>query len=174
LPFATEVLLYKLSRTLLYSISVLLVLHYMGIDLTVFALFGGALGLGIGFGLQKIFANLISGYMILADKSIKPGEVIQLGKTYGVINFLGSRYVSVVSWSGIEHLIPNESLISGELINWSYSHNLLRLEVPVVISYDSDIETSHSVDAGSRRGHQASPAGTRSYLFCDRLRGQRS
>ena len=142
LPPATGVLLYKLCRILLYSASVLLVLHYMGIDLTVFTLFGGALGLGIGFGMQKIFANLISGYMILADKSIKPGDVIQLGNTYGAINHLGDRYVSVVTRSGVEHLIPNESLISGELINWSHSNNLLRLQVPVMISYDSDLETA--------------------------------
>ena len=80
--------------------------------------------------------------MILADKSIKPGDVIQLGNTYGSINFLGSRYVSVVTRGGIEHLIPNESLITGEVINWSYSNNLVRLQVPVGISYDSDLETA--------------------------------
>ncbi len=140
LPAATRTLLYKLGRLLLFSASVLVVLHYMGIDLTVFALFSGALGLGIGFGLQKIFANLLSGFMILADKSIKPGDVIQLGKTYGWINFLGSRYVSVVIRDAIEHLIPNENLITGEVINWSYSNNLLRLQVPVGISCDSDLE----------------------------------
>ena len=140
LPSATQVLLYKLCRALLLWISVVLVLHYMGIDLTVFALFGGALGLGIGFGLQKIFANLISGYLILADKSIKPGDVIQLGNTYGTINYLGSRYVSVITQSAVEHLIPNENLITGEVINWSYSNNLLRLRVPVEIAYDSDLE----------------------------------
>jgi small-conductance mechanosensitive channel len=125
---------------LLFSASVVIVLHYMEIDLTIFALFSGALGLGIGFGLQKIFANLVSGFMILADKSIKPGDVIQLGKTYGSINFLGSRYVPVVTRDSIEHLIPNESLITGEVINWSYSNNLVRLQVPVGISYDSDLE----------------------------------
>src|SRR5208337_725326 len=140
LPPANQTLLYKLCTLLLFSGSVVVVLHYMGIDLTVFALFGGALGLGIGFGLQKIFANLVSGFMILADKSIKPGDVIQLGNTYGSINFLGSRYVSVVTRDAIEYLIPNESLITGEVINWSYSNNLLRLQVPVGISYDSDLE----------------------------------
>jgi small-conductance mechanosensitive channel len=140
LPLASQTLLHKLCRLFLFSASVVLVLHYMGIDLTVFALFGGALGLGIGFGLQKIFANLVSGFMILADKSIKPGDVIQLGNTYGSINFLGSRYVSVVTRDAIEHLIPNENLITGEVINWSYSNNLLRLKVPVGISYDSDLE----------------------------------
>jgi len=140
LPAATQTLLYKIFRLLLLSASMFVVLHYMGIDLTLFALFGGALGLGIGFGLQKLFANLVSGFMILADKSIKPGDVIQLGNTYGWINFLGSRYVSVVTRGGIEHLIPNENLITGEVINWSYSNNLVRLHVPMGVSYDSDLD----------------------------------
>src|SRR4030065_721146 len=95
---------------LLVSACVVIVLHYLGLDLTVFALFGGALGLGLGFGLQKVFANLVSGFIILADKSIKPGDVIQLGDKYGWINFLGSRYVSVITRNGIEALIPNENL----------------------------------------------------------------
>ena len=142
LPAAIQTLLHKICTLLLFSASVVVVLHYIGIDLTIFALFGGALGLGIGFGLQKIFANLVSGFMILADKSIKPGDVIQLGNTYGSINFLGSRYVSVVTRGGVEHLIPNESLVTGEVINWSYSSNLVRLQVPVGISYDSDLETA--------------------------------
>jgi small-conductance mechanosensitive channel len=138
LPAATQALLYKLCRALLISISAVFVLHYMGIDLTVFALFGGALGLGIGFGLQKPAASLLSGFILLADKSIKPGDVIQLGDTHGWINFLGARYVSVITRSGVEHLIPNENLITGEVINWSYSNNLVRLKVPVGISYASD------------------------------------
>jgi small-conductance mechanosensitive channel len=154
LPPANQTLLHKLCRLLLFSASVAVVLHYMGIDLTVFALFGGAIGLGIGFGLQKIFANLVSGFMILADKSIKPGDVIQLGNTYGWINFLGSRYVSVVTRNAIEHLIPNESLITGEVINWSYSNNLVRLQVPVGISYDSDLEkaTKLALEAAAETG----------------------
>ncbi len=142
LPLATQALLNKLSISLLFFTSVVLILHYMQIDLTLFALFSGALALGIGISLQKIFSNLVSGFMILADKSIKPGDVIQLGNTYGWVNFLGSLYVSVVTRSGIEHLVPNENLITGEVINWSYSNNLVRLDVPVGISYDSDLEAA--------------------------------
>jgi small-conductance mechanosensitive channel len=142
LPLATRALLNKLCAILLYSASALFILHYMEIDLTLFAVFGGAMGVGIGFGLQKVFANLVSGFLILADKSIKPGDVIQLGNTYGWINFLGSRYVSVVTRGGIEHLIPNESLITGEVINWSYSSNLVRLQIPVGISYDSTLQVA--------------------------------
>jgi small-conductance mechanosensitive channel len=140
LTAAAQILLYRLGSILLVSAGVVIILHYLGLDLTVFALFGGALGLGLGFGLQKIFANLVSGFILLGDKSIKPGDVIQLKDTYGWINFLGSRYVSVVTRDGVEHLIPNENLISSEVINWSYSHNLVRLKVPIGVAYGSNLE----------------------------------
>jgi small-conductance mechanosensitive channel len=145
LTSAVQILLYRLGTILLVSACVVIVLHYLGLDLTVFALFGGALGLGLGFGLQKIFANLVSGFILLGDKSIKPGDVIQLGDKYGWINFLGSRYVSVVTRDGIEHLIPNENLITGEVINWSYSQNLVRLRVPVGVAYGSDLEKAREL-----------------------------
>ena len=140
LNLAVQILLYRLGSIFLFSACVVIVLHYLEIDLTVFALFSGALGLGLGFGLQKVFANLVSGFIILADKSIKPGDVIQLGDKYGWINFLGSRYISVITRNGTEHLIPNENLITGEVINWSYSQNLVRFNVPVGVAYGSDLE----------------------------------
>lgn len=140
LTSAVQILLYRLGSIFLFAACVVIVLHYLGLDLTVFALFGGALGLGLGFGLQKIFANLASGFILLGDKSIKPGDVIQMGDKYGWINFLGSRYVSVVTRDGIEHLIPNEKLVTDEVINWSYSQNLVRLRVPVGVAYGSDLE----------------------------------
>ena len=140
-----QILLYKLGSLLLYAVAMALVLHYLGLDLTVFTLFSGALGLGLGFGLQKVFANLVSGFIILADKSIKPGDVIQIGNHYGWINYLGSRYVSVVTRNGTEHLIPNENLITNEVINWSYSSKLVRLNVPVGVSYESDLEKARDL-----------------------------
>jgi small-conductance mechanosensitive channel len=91
-------------------------------------------------GLQKVVSNLVSGFIILADKSIKPGDVIQLGNKYGSINFMGTRYTSVVTREGKEHLIPNEKLISDEVINWSYSHNLVRLNLPVNVPNEVDLE----------------------------------
>jgi small-conductance mechanosensitive channel len=139
LTSAVQILLYRLGSIFLFSACFIIVFHYLGLDLTVFALFSGALGLGLGFGLQKIFANLVSGFILLADKSIKPGDVIQLGDKYGWINFLGSRYCSVITRNGTEHLIPNENLITGEVINWSYSQNLVRLKVPVGVAYGSDL-----------------------------------
>ena len=137
---AIQILLSRLGSIFLYTGSVVLVLTYLGLDLTVFALFSGALGLGLGFGLQKVFANLMSGFILLADKSIKPGDVIQIGDKYGWINFLGSRYVSVITRDATEHLIPNENLITGEVVNWSYSQNLVRVKVPVGVAYGSDLE----------------------------------
>ena len=155
---AVQILLYKLGGIFLYAASIVAVLHFMGLDLTVFALFGGALGLGLGFGLQKVVSNLVSGFIILADKSIKPGDVIQLGNKYGSINFLGTRYTSVVTREGKEHLIPNEKLISDEVINWSYSHNLVRLNLPVSISYETDLEQARTLMlATAARGKRVLP-----------------
>jgi small-conductance mechanosensitive channel len=145
LSAAMQILLSRLGSIFLYSAAVVLVLTYLGLDLTVFALFSGALGLGLGFGLQKVFANLVSGFILLADKSIKPGDVIQLGDEYGWINFLGVRYISVITRSGTEHLIPNENLITGEVINWSYSHNLVRLKVPIGVAYGTDLEQARDL-----------------------------
>lgn len=142
---ALQILLYKLSLIFLFCVSVVIVLQYMGLGLTVFALFSGALGLGLGFGLQKVFANLVSGFIILADKSIKPGDVIQLGNKFGWINFLGTRYTSVIARNGTEHLIPNENLVTNEVINWSYSDNLVRLEIPVGVSYGADLEKARDL-----------------------------
>jgi small-conductance mechanosensitive channel len=140
-----QILFYKLAVIFFFCLSIIVVLQYMGLGLTVFALFSGALGLGLGFGLQKVFANLVSGFIILADKSIKPGDVIQLGDKFGWINFLGTRYTSVIARNGTEHLIPNENLVTSEVINWSYSNNLVRLELPVGVGYGSDLEKARDL-----------------------------
>jgi small-conductance mechanosensitive channel len=137
---SAQVLLHKLLTFALFALVVVMVLYYLGFNLTALAVFSGAIGLGLGFGLQKIFSNLISGLIILADRSIKPGDVIQLGDTHGYINYLGSRYVSVVTRDATEYLIPNEDLVTHQVINWSYSNNLVRLKIPVGIGYDSDVQ----------------------------------
>ncbi len=142
---AVQIILSRLGTIFLFAASVAFVLYYLGIGLSVLALFSGALGLGLGFGLQKVFANLVSGFIILADKSVKPGDVIQMKDKYGWINFLGSRYCSVITRDGTEHLIPNENLITSEVINWSYSQNLVRLKVPVGVAYDSNLEQARDL-----------------------------
>ncbi|MFQ5565855.1 MAG: mechanosensitive ion channel family protein, partial [Paracoccaceae bacterium] len=116
-----KVLIDKLFRLFIYGAAIVIGVQSIGFDLTSFAFFSGAFGLGIGFGLQKVVSNLISGVILLLDKSIKPGDVISLGDTFGWISELGARYVSVVTRDGREYLIPNEDLITGQVVNWSHS-----------------------------------------------------
>ncbi len=136
---SVQVLFGKLMKILLFTIAFVMAMNSVGIDLTAFAVFSGAVGLGIGFGLQKVVSNLISGVILLLDKSVKPGDVIAIGETYGWINSLGARYVSVITRDGTEHLIPNEELISQRVENWSYSNQLVRQRLPIGISYESDV-----------------------------------
>ncbi len=136
---AAGVLFGKLFRILLFTVAVIVGLESVGIDLTAFAVFSGAVGLGIGFGLQKVFSNLISGVILLMDRSVKPGDVVAIGETYGWINAMSARYVSVITRDGTEHLIPNEELISRQVENWSHSHRRVRLRLPIGVSYGSDV-----------------------------------
>ena len=138
LPPSLQVLLAKVVRVLLIFISFLIAMSTIGLDLSSFALLGGAIGVGIGFGLQKVVSNLVSGLILLLDRSIKPGDVIEIDNTYGWINSLRARYASIITRDGKEHLIPNEDLITNRVVNWSFSDKNIRVRVPVGISYDSD------------------------------------
>jgi small-conductance mechanosensitive channel len=133
-----QVLLGKLARVGLITLAVLIVLSSVGIDFSVLALFSGAVGVGVGFGLQKIVSNLVSGIILLADKSIKPGDIITLGDNYGWVDTMGARYTSVVSPDGREYLIPNEDFVTQRVINWSYSNERVGLDVRFGVSYASD------------------------------------
>lgn len=136
---SVQVLFGKLLKITLFVIAFVLAMNTVGIDLTAFAVFSGAVGLGLGFGLQKVVSNLISGVILLLDKSVKPGDVIAIGQTYGWINSLSARYVSVITRDGTEHLIPNEELISQRVENWSYTDQLVRQRLPIGVSYSSDV-----------------------------------
>jgi small-conductance mechanosensitive channel len=135
---SVQVLLGKLVRIAVMSIAVIIVLSAVGIDLSVLAVFGGAVGVGIGFGLQKIVSNFVSGLILLADKSIKPGDVIGLGDRAGRVQTMGARYTSVDARDGREYLIPNEDLVTQRVVNWSYSSNLVRVEVKFNTTYATD------------------------------------
>ncbi len=142
-----RVLTSKLLRFSLIVLALVVALSSVGIDLTAFALFTGALGVGIGFGLQKPLSNLISGLILLFDRSIKPGDVVELTdpndrsgqQHFGWVTALNARYVSLTTRDGTEWLVPNEDLITRRIINWSYTNNRLRLLTPIVISFDSDV-----------------------------------
>ena len=135
-----RVALVKLSKFVLLVVAFLLALNAVGIDLTALAVFGGALGVGLGFGLQRIASNFISGFIVLFDRSIRPGDVITIDNTFGWVQELHARYVVVRDRDGVERLIPNETLITTEVINWSYTDRNVRLKIPVSISYDNDPE----------------------------------
>ncbi|HEX9963660.1 MAG TPA: mechanosensitive ion channel domain-containing protein [Allosphingosinicella sp.] len=111
----------------------------VGIDLTALAVFSGAFGLAVGFGLQKTFGNLIAGIILLMDRSIKPGDVIVVGESFGHVTKIGVRAVSIVTRDGKEHLIPNENLMTQEVENWSYSSRDVRVHIPVGVAYDCDL-----------------------------------
>jgi small-conductance mechanosensitive channel len=136
---SVQVLFAKSLKIVLIVLAVLIAIRSVGIDLTALTVFGGAIGLGVGFGLQKTVGNLISGVILLIDKSIKPGDVIGVSGTYGWVTALGGRYVSVVTRDGVEHLIPNETLISERVENWTHSNNQTRLKVDIGVHYDSDV-----------------------------------
>lgn len=133
-----QVLAGKVIKASLLVVAVFGSLSLVGIDFSALAVFSGAIGLGIGFGLQKVVSNLISGFILLTDKSIKPGDVISVGDSYGRIDQLAARYVSVRARDGREYLVPNEDLITSQVINWTFSAHQVRLDVNFGTSYNSD------------------------------------
>ena len=133
-----QVLIGKLIRIALISCAVVIAMGSMGIDLSVLAVFSGAVGVGVGFGLQKIVSNLVSGIILLADKSIKPGDVISVGDYFGWVGTMGARYTSVDTRDGREFLIPNEDFVTQRVVNWSYSNNLVRIELPFHVGSGSN------------------------------------
>ena len=136
----TKSLLRKIVDIALYSLLVLLVLEVLGINLSSFAFIGGALGVGIGFGLQKITSNFISGIILLLDRSIGEGNLIEIdGGPYGFIRSIGSRSTLIECFDGKEVLVPNENLITQKVTNWTFSNKQGRVDFVVGVSYDSDI-----------------------------------
>ena len=130
----------RLGRALLVVVAVLLSLSLVGIDLTVLSVFGGALGVGIGLGLQKIIGSYVSGFVILLERSLAIGDMVTVDKFYGRVTNINTRYTVIRSLDGIETVVPNDMLISGPVQNYSLSDRVLRLASRVTIGYDSDLE----------------------------------
>ena len=146
------VLIGKLIRLLLITFAILIVMSTVGIDLSALALFSGAVGVGLGFGLQKIVSNLVSGIILLADKSIKPGDVISVGDQFGWVTNMGARYTSVDTRDGREILVPNEDFVTQRVINWSYSNYNMMLKANFGVSYDSDPHRVMEIAVAAARG----------------------
>lgn len=135
----------KVSKFALVTLAILLGLDAVGIDLTALTVFGGALGVGLGFGLQRIASNFISGFILIFDRSIRPGDVVSVGNKFGWVQELRARYIVVRDRDGVETLIPNENLITTDVINWSYTDRNVRLKIPVSISYSDDPEHAMAI-----------------------------
>jgi small-conductance mechanosensitive channel len=133
-----QVLLVKMIRLGLMIFAVAVAMSAVGIDLSALAIFSGAAGVGIGFGLQKIVANFISGIILLADKSVKPGDLVTIGDSTGRINEMKTRYISVAAGDGREILIPNEDLVTQKVVNWTYTDKNTLVKVNFGTNYDAD------------------------------------
>ena len=136
LSLASRVLISKIVNLVLLCTAILIGIATAGVDLSLLAVFSGAVGLGVGFGLQRGISNLFSGMMLLFDRSIQPGDVIELpGSTFGVVKQMGARYVEVVTRDNKSYLIPNEDLVTSQVVNWSHGDTLVRLAVPFGVDY---------------------------------------
>lgn len=140
-----QLLVQKLAGVAVIVVAFFIGIGVLGIDLTAFAVFSGAFGLAVGFGLQKTIGNLIAGIILLMDRSIKPGDVIVVGDSFGWVNKIGVRAVSVITRDGKEHLIPNEDLMTREVENWSYTDRNVRVRIPVKVSYACDLKLAQSL-----------------------------
>ncbi|MFN3701034.1 MAG: mechanosensitive ion channel family protein [Alphaproteobacteria bacterium] len=151
---SSQVLISKIVRITLIVFAVLIGVTSAGLDLSLFAIFGGAIGLGIGFGLQKGVSNLFSGMLLLMDKSIKPGDVIELPdmKTFGTVNNMAARYTEIVTRDNKSLLIPNEDFITQRVVNWSHGNSLIRVHLPFGVHYKSDphLVTKVAIEAATK------------------------
>jgi small-conductance mechanosensitive channel len=135
---SVQVLLTKIIRIGLMAVAVVIALGAVGINLSALAVFTGAAGVGIGLGLQKIVANFVSGIILLADKSVKPGDLVTIGDNSGRISAMKTRYISVAAGDGREFLIPNEDLVTQKVTNWTYTDKNTLVKIAFTTNYDAD------------------------------------
>ena len=160
LAISTRIGISKFSTFFLIGLGVLLGINASGVDLTVLGLFTGAIGLGLGFGLQAIASNFVSGFVLLLDKSIKPGDVISFTGTtgtssenFGWVQELRGRYIVIRDRDGVETLVPNQHFINNQVVNWSYSDQRVRIRLPVMISFQDDPEIALQVLVDAATNH---------------------
>ena len=152
IPPSIKVLIGKATRIVLYLGAIIWALKIGGVPLGGLTVFSGALGLGLGFGLQKVISNLMSGVIILLDKSIKPGDVIEIDGTFGWINSIRTRYISVITRDRKEILIPNEDFVTNKVVNWSFTDRIVRIKADVGVSYCTDIPEAIEICKNAIKG----------------------
>jgi small-conductance mechanosensitive channel len=136
-----KIALSKLVKFVLLTLAVLAAMMAAGIDITAFAVFGGALGVGLGLGLQRVVSNFVSGFILVFEGSIRPGDIISFHETYGTVKSLHTRHVVIRTRDGLDILVPNENLLNSDITNWSYEGDRkIRLRLPVQISYNDEPE----------------------------------
>ncbi|MEP6548309.1 MAG: mechanosensitive ion channel domain-containing protein, partial [Gammaproteobacteria bacterium] len=156
-PIGVRVGTGKLLRVLLVVFAVLVAFNTVGVDLTALTVLGGAIGVGVGLGMQRTASNFISGFVLLGDRSIRPGDVITVGERFGVVRELRARYVVVRDRDGVDTLIPNENILTSEVVNWSYADRNIRLKLPLQISYQDDPRAAmHMMTEVARRHRRVS------------------
>jgi small-conductance mechanosensitive channel len=138
-----KIALSKLIKFVLLVLAVLIAMVTAGIDITALTLFGGALGVGLGFGLQRVVANFVSGFILAFEGSVRQGDVISYGNTYGTVKALHTRHVVIRTRDGLDIIVPNENLLTSDITNWSYEGDRrIRVRLPVQISYSDDPEAA--------------------------------
>ncbi len=144
----------NISSILIYIAAFLVVIEFLGIDITALAVFSGAIGIGLGFGLQKVTSNFISGIILLFEKSIEEGDLVQLADgTTGYIRRNGPRFTLMEAFDGREVMIPNEEFISNRVVNWTFTDESARVDIPVGISYDADPEKAKQIMLDTAKAH---------------------
>jgi small-conductance mechanosensitive channel len=145
LDMNARVMISKVMRIVLYAVAIVVTLSSLGLNLTFLSVFGGAFGVGLAFGMQKIASNYISGFIILLDKSIHIGDILSIGEHYGVVTVIRSRYTVLKKLDGIEVIIPNETLISENIINHTLTDRKSRISIDVQISYKSSVDKAFEI-----------------------------
>ncbi len=152
---ANRTLIVKISQILIYVVAILFTIDFMGVDLTTLTVFSGALGIGLGFGLQKIASNFISGLILLFERSIEEGDLVELSDgTFGFIRKARARFTLIETLDGKEILVPNEDLITSRVTNWTYSSNKGRVEIAIKVAYDSDLQLAHDLIVETAGEHE--------------------
>lgn len=134
----------KILQIIIYFFAFLIALDILGVDLTAFTVFSGAIGIGVGFGLQKIASNFISGLILLFEKSIEDGDIVELSDgTMGTVRQTSARYTLIEAYDGKEMMVPNEDFVTNRVTNWTYTHAKGRIQIDIGVAYQSDLEQVH-------------------------------
>ncbi|MES2676976.1 MAG: mechanosensitive ion channel domain-containing protein [Pseudomonadota bacterium] len=155
LKASTKGIITKMIDITIYFIVFVIILRVFGVDMTTFAVIGGAIGVGIGFGLQKIASNFISGIILLMEKSVEIGDIVELdnGNIYGTVTHFGGRYTLIEAMDGKEIMVPNEDFIISKVTNWTFNNHRVRVDIKIHISYDSDVRKAQEIILQAAKEH---------------------